>query len=352
MIPPERRALVATLSRRATAPGSRALLVGEPGIGRSRILELAVQSARAEGVLVLEVRASDVDHRPFHGLIGLLRTVPDRHLRALPREQREAVTATLARRAADLSSTTALGDGVVAVVRALVSESPVCLAVDDWPQLDLETTKTVRYVLDRFAVEGRAPSLVATQRLDEVLTGTRDRIDSSVFGAQDVLPLPSLTVDSLGAVVHANTGQRWGAAVSAELHRATGGNPRWAAELAGQQLAHLPGHVGVQLPASIADVLSARIGALTDRARYALTVVAALSGADPKCVLRLFDEDQVALVEARDAAVLRWSAEGLEPMHPIVGTAALAYLGHRRTELLRQQLYARLGRCEERTVAE
>ena len=352
MIPPERRELLATLVRRATGSGSCTLLVGEPGIGRSRFLELSMQGARAEGVLVLDTRASDTDDRPFQGLIGLLRAVPDRHLQALPPDQREAVTTTLAGRAADLSSLTALRDGVAAIIRALVAESPVCLAIDDWPQLDLETAKVVRHVLDQFPGEGRAPSLVATQRLDEVVTGTRDRIDSSAFGAQDVVPVPPLTVASLPAVVHDNTGQRWDVAVSTELHRATGGNPRWAAELAGQQLAPLPGNVGVQLPASVADVLSARVAALTDRARYALTVVAALASADPECVLGLFHDDQIALVEARDAEVLRWSARGLQPVHPIVGTAALAYLGHRRTEQLRQQLYARLGRCEERAVAE
>jgi hypothetical protein len=345
-VPPERRSLLVALVGRAATPGTRSLLVGEPGTGRSLLLDLAVRGARDAGVFVLETRAAGTADRPFSGLADLLQAVPERHLRALPSQQRAAVATVLVRRGEDLESGDDLRAGVAALVRALQRESPVCLAVDDWPQLDHESATVVRGVLDPFPAprEGRSPSLLATQRLEEVLTGVRDRIDPLAFGPQDVLPVPSLTVGSLAAVVTARTGQRWDGAAAAELHRATGGNPRWAAEIAGQQLAHLPGSVGVQLPASVDRAVRTRVLAAPERARYALAVVAVLGSADPEVVLAAVPDHQVALVEAFDARLLRWSAGRLEPVHPVLGTAALALLGHRRTEQLRRELSGRRPR--------
>ena len=294
MTPPERRALLGTLVARAASPGSRTLVVGEPGAGRTHLLAQAVRGARAEGVAVL--------------------------------------------------SATGLPDAVTVVEGALLAASPVCLAVDDWPLLDPESAAVVRELLDRSPRGGPGVSLLATARQDEVLTGLPDPVDGTLFAGTDVLPVPALSVGSLADVLTVTTGQRWTGAAAAGLHAATGGNPRWATELAGPQLAHLPGHVGPQLPGSVAAALGARLDALTDRAREALTVVAALGGADPECVLAVVPDHQGALAEARDARVLRWTGSRFEPAHPIVGTAALARLGHRRVEQLRRELYARLGR--------
>jgi hypothetical protein len=340
---PERRALLATLVARTATPGSRTLLAGEPGAGRTHLLGLAVRGAREAGVVVLDAAAAGAGG-PFAGLAALLRTVPGRHLAALPAEQRAALDADLTGPVVDPTALLALRDAVTAVLAALLVEFPVCLAVDDWPLLDRESATVVRRLLDRSPDGGPAVSLLATQRLAEVLTGVPDRVDATLFHTTDVLPVPALSVGSLAAVLAVTTGQRWSGAAVAGLHAATGGNPRWATELAGPQLAHSPGHVGPQLPASVAGVLGARVDALSDRARAALTVVAALGGADPACVLAALPDPQVALVEARDAGVLHWSEGHLEPVHPVLGTAALARLGHRRVEELRRTLYGHLGR--------
>lgn len=171
--------------------------------------------------------------------------------------------------------------------------------------------------------------------------GTRSLL---AHGPQDVLPVPLLSIGSLADVVSAGTGQRWDGAAVGELYRATGGNPRWAAELAGQQLAHLPGSVGVQLPASVDRALRTRVLAATERTRYTLAVVAVLGSAAPELVLGAVPDHQVALVEAFDAGLLRWSAGRLEPVHPVLGTAALALLGHRRTQERRRELDRRRAR--------
>ena len=345
MVPPERRALLATLVQRAATPGTDTLLVGEPGTGRSLLLGLAVQGARDAGVLVLATRAATTAGRPFDGVAGLLRAVPGRAREALRPEHRETVAALLDRPTARQPSSTAVADALAAVLRDLLADSPVCLAVDDRPQLDPQSATVLRGVLDEFAGSRPAPSVLATQRLDEVLTGVPDRLVATSATQPDVLTVPPLSVGALATVLRSTTGQRWDEAGAGELHRATGGNPRWATELGRQQLAHLPGHVGVQLPASVRAALGTRLAAAPDRARYALTVVAALGSADPSCVLALLPGEQVALVEARDAGLLRWTAGRLEPAHAVLGTAALATLGHGRVEALRRELYAELGRC-------
>jgi DNA-binding NarL/FixJ family response regulator len=328
-VPAERRALVGDLVERAARPGTRTLLVGEPGIGRTTVLDLVVRQARARGVQVLHARASADRDQPFHGLIDLLRGVPRCDVEALPPLQRTAVDVALARRAADPAlPAAALPAGVTTLLATLVDRGPVCLAVDDWPLLDPETAELLRHVLRRPGPGGRLPSLMATQRLVGVLSGSRDTVEHALFSPADVLPVPSLTVGSLDALVTARTGRRRSAAVLGELYRLTGGNPLWSAELSHPQLGR-PGSDAVSLPGSVTPMLAARIRALSPGARRALATVAALGSATPATVLALGPDLRSGLAAAADAEVLRLTDRGWEPTHPLLGAAVLESLGAR-----------------------
>ena len=338
-VPPERRPFLAELTRRVTGAGTRTLVVGEPGIGKSRLLELAVRAAQAEGVRVLPVRAAG-GGQPFAGLADLLLALPEALLEALPPVQRAAVDVALARRTVDRPlPPTALRTAVAALVGALLADGPVCLAVDDWPLLDPESAVVLRHVLDRPARAGRAPSLLATQRMDGVLSGEQDRVEGDLFRPEDVLPVPPLTACSLAALVTARTGHPWSAAAVAELHRRTGGNPLWAAELSHPQLGRpATGAEEVGLPASLAGVLATRTRRLAPGALTALAVVAALGSTPPETLAALVPDHRDALVDALEAGVLRCTGRGLEPTHPLLGTAALESLGPRGRMQLHQRL--------------
>jgi DNA-binding CsgD family transcriptional regulator len=327
-VAPERRALLAELATRATAAGTRTLLVGEPGIGKSTVLDLTVATARAEGAVVLDVRAAGSHGQPFAGLIDLMHPLQDADLDALPPVQRLAVEVALARRTVDRPlPPTALRTAVATWVEGLLVHGPVCLAVDDWPELDPETAVVVRHVLTRPARDGRAPALLATQGLYGLLSGAQDRVDSDLFRPSDVLPVPPLSLGSLADLVTERTGRRWSSTVLGELHRVTAGNPLWAAELSHPQLSTLAAAPDVTTPPSLADVLATRIGGLTTGARTALAVVAALGRVAPERLADVLPAGRAGLLDALDAAVLRRTPQGLEPVHPLVGAAALASFG-------------------------
>jgi DNA-binding CsgD family transcriptional regulator len=336
-VPAERRALVSELVDRAGHPGTRSLLVGEPGIGRTTLLDHVVGEARAHGVTVLYARGETGPARPFSGLLDLLGGITTADLDALPPVQRAAVDVALARRAPDPTlPPTALAAGVT----ALLARGPVCLAVDDWPLLDPETTELLRHVLQRPGRGWQGPSLLATQRLTAVLSGSRDTIDHDLFLPEDVLPVPSLTVGSLDALVTARTGACRSTAALRELHRLTGGNPLWSTELSHPQLGR-PDLEAEELgvPGSVAAMLAVRVRALTPGARHALAVVTALGTATTATVLAVGPDLRTGLAEATDAGVLRCTGRGWEPTHPLLGAAVLESLGAPG----RRELHARVA---------
>ncbi|QXG76074.1 LuxR family transcriptional regulator [Modestobacter sp. L9-4] len=325
---PERLALVAELRRRATGAGTRTLLVGEPGIGKSTVLALTVADARAAGAVVLSARAAGTGGQPFAGLIDLLHPLREAELDALPPVQRVALEVALARRPADRPlPPTALRTAVASWVDGLLVNAPVCLAVDDWPELDPETAAVVRHVLTRPPRDGRAPALLATQALYGALSGAQDRVEADLFRPSDVLGVPPLSVGSLAELVTERTGRRWDPTVLGELHRVTAGNPLWAAELSHPQLGSLASSPDVGTPASLTGVLATRIGGLTGAARTALAVVAALGRVAPERLTTVVPDGRRALLDALDAGVLHLTPQGVEPVHPLVGAAALEACG-------------------------
>jgi DNA-binding CsgD family transcriptional regulator len=345
---PERRALLGRL-RTLARPGLRVLLVGQPGIGKTTVLEQLVAGARADGAAVLHARAAEELTVPFQGLVDLLGPLPEELFADLPEVQRIALDVALARRpAGDPLPALALSSAVVAVVRELARRQPVLIAVDDWPWLDRETARLVRHLLDRPADLGRLPALVATARTDWLGEDNAPPC-LELSPVADVVPVPPLSRDALGAVLTASLGRPLGRGQLDELYRATDGNPLWAIELAGARLRGLPGAAAGEpaLPRSVADVLLERVQALPAGARAVLAVVGAAGGAPPATVAGLVEDGDEAVVEALDLGVVRDVGQRLVPEHPLLGTAALRALGLAG----RMQLHRRLA-AVARTEAE
>ena len=77
--------------------GQALVLRGEPGIGKSRLLSLAAQTARDRGMTVLTATGVQSEaHLPFAGLHQLLRPVRERAVQ-LPAIQRDALDAAFGR---------------------------------------------------------------------------------------------------------------------------------------------------------------------------------------------------------------------------------------------------------------
>jgi DNA-binding SARP family transcriptional activator len=246
-----------------------ALIAGEPGIGKTRLVaELAVQTA-AEGALVLYGRCDDeapVPYRPFvEALRHYVEASSTADLRALSFRVRELVRVVpeLAERLPDLevprgrdSDTERyfLFEAVVALLAAAAGQGPVLLVLDDLHWADKPSRLLLRHVTQRLV---DAPVFVLTTSRDtEVLT----EIDRERRAHR--LRLGGLSEADVAALL-----KTWDETAPADLihavHAETDGNPFFVGEV----LRHLEaggteGDRGVGIPEGVRELLRRRLDRL------------------------------------------------------------------------------------------
>jgi DNA-binding CsgD family transcriptional regulator len=133
--------------------GGSLLILGEPGIGKSALLEEAKKRAEPLGLSTLAATGAPFEAQmPFAGLQGLLRPLAS-NVDALPKRQREA-----------LSVAFGVGEGpapdvyliALATLQVLVdraAEGPLLIVVEDAHWLDAETCELLAFVARRLAGE-------------------------------------------------------------------------------------------------------------------------------------------------------------------------------------------------------
>lgn len=326
----ERAALVARVVRSLSRPGGRVLLIGEPGVGRSTVLDHVVRQARGAGARVIGGRALS-EAEPFGGLVDLLSDVDDSELDGLPAAQRRVLDSLRAPefRLVDVADRMTLRLAVGGAVRALQRSARVVISVDDWSLLDVETVDVLRYLVTRGG-NGDGPSLVATQVVDARLSGRQPAIERAIFPPGTVHVVPALSVRGLADVLGEWKGEFLPPDQLASVHRSVGGNPSWAMELLDQPLHRLQApDSGPALPKSVADVVLARVRRLRPPVLRVLAACAAMKGAPARTVIELSDTDCAAVVAATEEGVIAWQDEQLEATHPLLGAAALKAMGLR-----------------------
>lgn len=213
------------------------LICGEPGIGKSALLEAATARLEQGGARVL---AATADPRvPYSTVATALGSAGPPIGDSFTEGLRRTAIAALELPASDpVTSAGALwfGRACAAVTRlltALAAHGPVVLAIDDLHQLDDDSVALLTVVLRRVAtapvvlvVAVRSHVAALSEALADLLS---DLADTSDQVRVDLAPLPEA---ELAPIIEPVLGAAPDAGLLAEVHRRADGNPFFATEIA------------------------------------------------------------------------------------------------------------------------
>ncbi|MGY1739034.1 BTAD domain-containing putative transcriptional regulator [Geodermatophilus sp. SYSU D00684] len=302
--PGELAALAAAWAAAGAGRGTAVVVTGEPGIGKTRLVEAF--AARA-GAAVRWGRCAEIGgappYWPWQQVLGGL---PEAAL------------------GADTGARFALGLDTARRLHALAAERPLLVVLDDLQWADGDSLHVLEVVLSQ--LHGSRLLLAATCREE----ATADPVLTRVLGLAARLPgarrlrLAGLAADEVADLVAGLRGDTPAGAAVATLAERTGGNPFFVTELAA-----LPPSAGESVPAGVRDVVRLRLAALPAPARDALAA-AAVAGRDVPVGLlaAVLSGDDGGVAAALSAGLLVETSPGrVRVAHDLVREVLLADLG-------------------------
>src|SRR4051812_26831979 len=289
------------------------VLRGEPGVGKTALLQYAADSASALRV----VRAVGVESEmelAFAALHQLCSPMFDR-LDQLPSPQRDALATTFGLRAGAVPDRFLVGLAMLSLLSEAAAERPLVCVVDDAQWLDRASAQTLAFVARRLLAESVA-MVFATREPDKELAAL-PRLAIGGLPGEDARAL-------LAAEVRGPLDERVRDRILAE----TRGNPLALLELPrGLPPAQLAG--GFALPDApglqgrIEDSFRRRLDALPDDSRQLLLIAAAEPLGDPVLVWRAAERLGIArpVSEPAEAAGLVEYGPRVRFRHPLVRSA-------------------------------
>ena len=291
------------------------LLVGEPGIGKTTVLEAGLAEARSRGYRVLSCRAGAAEVRlSFVGLGDLLEDVLPDALAGLPRPQERALTAALG---LDEDETTPeprlLGLALRNVLRALAGEGPLVVAVDDLQWLDPPSAELLVFALRRLTHEPAGVLATVRAFTDAAIPFDLDR---SLAGRLERLDVGPLSFGALQRLLRERLAAPLSRPLVNRIYERSGGNPFYALELARA----LADRGEERLPESLRTLVADRIERLPGETRALLVVLAAAAQPTPALVRAL--DGEAALEPAEREGVVTIEDTRIRFSHPLLAAAA------------------------------
>ena len=166
-------------------------LVGEPGVGKSALQSVTVESARARGYTVVAARGTPGErHLPFAALHQLIRPAL-RRAPQLPTRQREALLAAFGLLDDGQPDPFLISLAVLELMSSSATSAPVLWSLDDAHWMDRPTLDVIAFVARRLASE-------PIRILMSVRAELADEIDSSIRR----LPIGPLAEDAAEELLH------------------------------------------------------------------------------------------------------------------------------------------------------
>lgn len=312
---------VASFVERASAGGEALLLFGDPGVGKTALLEAAAAAASAAGCLSLRVAGVEFEaEAPFTGLHQALLPLRDQFSR-LDRAHREALDVALGFGEGRPPDRLVISSATVMVLRDASRIRPLILIVDDLPWVDRASARVLGFVARRLA--GSRVGFIAASRTGEESFFERAGLPEFELGPLDHAAAGELMRARFPALAHA---------VRRRLLAEARGNPLALLELPAA-LSELQGAGLDPLPAllpltgRLQALFRSRIGALPDRSRWLLLLVALDSTGDARLLKSVGEPggefDDLAPVEEAGLAFLDQKTHRLTFRHPLIRSAVV-----------------------------
>ncbi|MCL6670112.1 AAA family ATPase [Streptomyces panaciradicis] len=254
--------------------GTALLLQGDPGVGKTVLLDAVAARARADGLRLLRLVGVESEQAlAFSALHQLLYPLFD-HLGKLPSFQSRALEQALSLREGQAPGRFALSAAALALVQAASEERPLAVVVDDVHWIDRSSAEVLTFLTRRLG-SCRAAFVMAARSKGN---GFLDTTGLRVLDVGPLAPADALTLLNDRHPGLAEPTRR-------RLLQEAEGNPLALVELPGQLSAAqrdgieaLP--VNLPLSSRLESVFADRFRALTPPARFAL-LLAALDGQRP-----------------------------------------------------------------------
>jgi ATP/maltotriose-dependent transcriptional regulator MalT len=262
----------------ADAQPSCLVVEGEAGIGKTTLWLAAIGQARERGFHVLSAQTGQAESMlAYAGTADLLGDVEAAVLDQLPDVQRVALDRVLLRTDLDGLPTDqrVVATAFLSTVEGLARSTPVLVAIDDVQWLDPSSEAVVAFVARR--LKGRV-GVVLTERSQRGAETTTSWLRLRRPDGIERIRLRPLTLGGLRELFDEKLGRSFPRPTMTRIAELSGGNPYFALELARTMASESPGSE-VALPATLTDVVRARIERLDDDAREML--LAAACAAEP-----------------------------------------------------------------------
>lgn len=320
----ERRALTRLAAAARVAEAGALVVIGEPGLGKTALLDELAD--RAEGLRVLRARGSESERDlPFGGLDQLVRPLLDL-LGGIPDPQARALKVALALRPGDRADRFAISAATLSLLGRAAEEKPVLVLVDDAHAMDGPSVEALVFACRRVLADPIAV-VIATRPEGALLRAGLPRLD-----------LVGLSPDEVRTLLTDRAGHRISADLGRRVHDVTAGNPLAVLELAASldDLEGLTPATPIAVPARVLSSYARRTAELPAPTRTALLVASLAGGADGSseavAAAARLGIDREALRPAEAAGLVTLSPGAVEFRHPLARASAYAVASpdHRR----------------------
>ncbi|MGK5555573.1 ATP-binding protein [Actinomadura kijaniata] len=287
---------------------------GDPGVGKSALLDHAVERAGAEFTVLRGMGVESEAELPYAGLHLLLAPVLER-VEELPEVQATALRGALGMTAARAGDRFLVGVAVLSLLAAVAAERPLLCVMDDVQWLDRASADALLFAARRLRSERVALLLAAREE----------------FHAPGLpeLRVPPLESSAAGALVDA-VAPGLAPDVRERVLAEAGGNPLGLIELP-RGASGDPG--GLPLTRRLLEAFGRRATALSEPAGTLLLVAAAEDTGEPALILRAASRlgvDEQALEECERSGLVEVTGGRVRFRHPLVRSAVYQAAGFAR----------------------